>query len=170
LWLSRPPYLRWFAAGAIVLAALAWDVSERQSESFPFASTTISAGTAITEDLIEWRQVPEGAIPEPYLLGASATADINAGDPITRSVLSRTEPLPDGWWSIPIEIPNGVPIGATIRVVFPDGRAATGVVTQPASSDGFGVPSPGAVGFPQEVADIVAQLAATDSLVILVEQ
>jgi len=158
LWLSRPPYLRWFAAGAVVLAALAWDVSERQSEPFPFASTAISAGTAITEDLIEWRQLPE------------ATADINAGDPITRSVLSRTEPLPDGWWSIPIEIPNGVPVGATIRVVFPDGRAATGVVTQPASSDGFGVPSPGTVGFPQEVADIVAQLAATDSLVILVER
>ena len=170
LWLSRPPYLRWFAAGAIVLAALAWDVSERKSESFPFASTEISAGTAITEDLIEWRQVPEGAIPGPYLLGASATTDINAGDPITRSVLSRTEPLPDGWWSIPIEIPNGVPIGAIIRVVFPDGRAATGVVTSPASSDGFGVPSPGTVGFPQDVADIVAQLAATDSLVILVEQ
>ena len=84
-------------------------------------------------------------------------------------MLSRTAPLPDGWWSIPIGIPNGVPIGATIRVVFPDGRAATGVVTHPASSDGFGVPSPGTVGFPEEVADMVAQLASTGSLVILVE-
>lgn len=169
LWLSRPPFLRWFAAGAIVLGALAWDLSKRQSESFPFAATSIAAGTVITEELIEWTPVPQGSIPEPRLEGASATTDIDAGDPLTGSVLSHTTPLPEGWWSIPIDIPNGIPIGAAIRVVLPDGSAATGVVTQPASNDGFGVPSPGTVGFPQAIADIVAQLASTGSLVILVE-
>jgi len=169
LWFSRPPYLRWLAAGAIVLAALAWDLSKRQSEPFPFAAVSISAGTAITDDLIEWKALPVGAIPAPLLSGVSATADIDAGDPFTRSVLSQTPPLPAGWWSIPIDIPNGTPVGATIRVVLPDGSAATGVVTQPASNDGFGVPSPGAVGFPQAVADAVAQLASSGNLVILVE-
>ena len=169
LWFSRPPYLRWIAAGAIVLAALAWDLSERQSESFPFAATAISAGTAITEDLVEWRPLPEGSIPVPLLSGVSATADIDAGDPLTRSVLSQTSQLPEGWWSIPIDIPNGIPVGAAVRVVLPDGSAATGVVTQPSSSDGFGVPSPGTVGFPAPVADTVAQFASSGSLVILVE-
>ena len=169
LWLSRPPYLRWIAAGSIVLAALAWDLSKRQSEPFPFAASIIASGTPITDDLIEWRDLPEGAIAAPILSGVSAVADIDAGDPITRSVLSHTLPLPDGWWSIPIDIPDGIPVGAAIRVVLPDGSAATGVVTQPASNDGFGVPSPGTVGFPQTVADTVARLAATGSLVILVE-
>jgi hypothetical protein len=151
------------------VAALAWDLSKRQSEPFPFAATAISAGTAITEDLIEWKSLPEGSVPIPTLSGVSATADIDAGDPLTRSVLSRMPQLPGGWWSIPIDIPNGIPVGAKIRVVLPDGSAATGVVTQPASNDGFGVPSPGTVGFPQSVADTVAQLASTGSLVILVE-
>lgn len=169
LWLSRPPYLRWIAAGAIVLAALVWDLSKRQSESFPFAATAILAGTAITEDLIEWRPLPEGSVPVPLLSGVSATADIDAGDPLIRSVLSQTAQLPEGWWSIPIDIPYGIPVGAAIRVVLPDGSAATGVVTQPASSDGFGVPSPGTVGFPAAVADTVAQLVSVGDVVILVE-
>ena len=169
LWLSRPPYLRWFAAVAIILAALAWDLSKRQSESFPFAAAPIPAGTAITDDLIEWRLVAEGSIPAPVLSGVTATGDIDAGDPLTRSVLSQTPQLPDGWWSIPIDIPNGTPVGATIRVILPDGSAATGVVTQPASSDGFGVPSPGSVGFPQSIADTVARIASTGQLVLLVE-
>lgn len=169
LWLSRPPFLRWFAAGTIVLAALAWDLSKRQSESFPFAATTISAGAAITDDLIDWKPVPAGSIPVPVLAGASATADIDAGDPLTRSVLSRTQQLPQGWWSIPVEIPSGIPVGAAIRVILPDGSAAAGIVTQPSSNDGFGVPSPGTVGFPESVADAVARLASTGSLVILVE-
>ena len=169
LWLSRPPYLRWIAAGAIVLAALVWDLSKRQSESFPFAATAILAGTAITEDLIEWRPLPEGSVPVPLLSGVSATADIDAGDPLTRSVLSQTSQLPEGWWSIPIDIPYGIPVGAAIRVVLPDGSAATGVVTQPASNDGFGVPSPGTVGFPAAVADTVAQLVSVGDVVILVE-
>jgi hypothetical protein len=168
-WLSRPPFLRWFAAGAIVLAALAWDLSKRQSEPFPFAATTIFAGTPITDDLIEWRALPVGSIPQPILSGVSAAADINVGEPLIRSVLSSTPQLPDGWWSIPIDIPNGIPAGAAIRVVLPDGNAATGVVTQPATSDGYGVPSPGAVGFPQSIADTVAQLASTGDLVVLVE-
>jgi hypothetical protein len=169
LWLSRPPFLRWFAAGAIVLAALAWDLSKRQSEPFPFAAAAISSGTAITEDLIEWKPLPEGSIRAPLLSGVSATADIEPGDPLTESVLSQTMQLPEGWWSIPIDIPGGVPVGASVRVVLPDGSAATGIVTHPATNDGFGVPSPGTVGFPQAIADTVAQIASTGSLVILVE-
>jgi len=169
LWLSRPPFLRWLAAGAIVVAALAWDVAKSQSEPFPFASVAIGSGTAITADLITWKPVPDGAIPVPLLAGATATANIDAGDPLTRSVIAQGSPLPEGWWSVPIDIPAGIPVGASIRVVLPDGEAATGVVTEPASSDGYGVPSPGTVGFPQQVADTVARLAATGNLVVLVE-
>ena len=169
LWLSPPPYLRWFAAAAIIVAALAWDLSGRQSEPFPFAATPIPAGTQITDDLIEWKPLPEGSLPAPPLAGVTATAAIDAGDPLTRSVLSQTPKLPDGWWSIPIDIPNGLPVGAAIRVVLPDGSAASGIVTHPASSDGFGVPTPGSVGFPESIADTVARVASAGDVVILVE-
>ncbi len=169
LWLSRPPVLRWLAAGSIILAALAWDVAKNQSEPFPFAAVAISAGTVISDDLVDWKSVPEGSIPFPVLDGTTATADIDAGDPLTRSVVAQSPPLPTEWWSVPIEIPTGTPVGAGIRVVLPNGDAAMGIVTEPASSDGYGVPSPGTVGFPPQVADIVARLAATGNLVVLVE-
>jgi Flp pilus assembly protein CpaB len=146
-----------------------WDLSKSQTTSFPFAAVDIPVATPITDDLIEWMPMPEGAIPVPVLSGASAATNIGTGDPLTRSVLSRTEPLPPGWWSIPIDIPARVPVGASIRVVLPDGTAATGIVTQPAGSDSLGVPSPGSVGFPEATADIVAQLASTGRLIILVE-
>jgi hypothetical protein len=152
-----------------VLAALAWDLSKRQTEPFPFASQHIARGSVITEDLIEWKPVPIGSMTRPVLVNASSTVDIATGDPITRSITTASPPLPAGWWSVPIDLPQGVPSGASIRVIFPDGNAATGVVTQPASDDGFGVSSPATVGFPESVADVVAQLATAGDLVVLVE-
>ena len=110
-----------------------------------------------------------GAMTSPNLVGASAAIAIVAGDPVTRSMTTTTPPLPEGWWSVPIDLPQGIPPGASIRVILPDGRAVTGIVTQPSSNDGFGVPSPGAVGFPQSLADTVAQLASIGDLVVLVE-
>jgi hypothetical protein len=105
----------------------------------------------------------------PNLGSASATVDIEAGDPVTRSMTTTSPPLPQGWWSVPIDLPQGIPPGASIRVIFPDGRAATGIVTQPATDDGYGISSQGTVGFPQSMADTVAQLAAAGDLVVLVE-
>ena len=169
LWLTHPPYLRWFAAAALLLAALAWDLSERQTVPYPFASQSIARGSAITEEFIEWKEVPVGAMTSPSLVGASAAVDIVAGDPVTRSMTTTTPPLPEGWWSVPIDLPQGIPAGASIRVIFPDGSAATGIVTQPATDDGYGISSPGTVGFPQSMADTVAQLAAVGDLVVLVE-
>jgi len=88
LWLSRPPYVRWFAAVAIVLAALAWDLSGRQTAQYPFAATDLGRGTALSDNAIVWRAAPNGVYPVPDLSDAAASVDIAEGDPITRSVLS----------------------------------------------------------------------------------
>jgi hypothetical protein len=170
LWLARPPYLRWFAAGAIVLAAVSWDLSKRQTEPYPFASATIASGEPLTDDTVEWRAVPVGVFAVPDLAGTSARVDIDAGTPITESVLSRIAPLPVGWWSVPVDIPVGTAPGLAVRVVLPDGRGIAGVVIQPAVRDAFGSLEPGVVGFPPEVADDVARLAAGGELVVLVER
>lgn len=169
LWLTRPPYLRWFAAVAIVLAALAWDVSKRQTQPHPFAAVRIARGDQLTDAAIEWRNVAAGTFTIPDLTGTSASVDIASGDPITASVLSHATSLPDGWWSVPVDLPIGTPPGASVRVVLPDGQGVTGVVTQPAVRDSFGSVERGAVGFPAAVADAIARLGALGDLVILVE-
>ena len=169
LWLARPPYLRWFAAGAIILAAASWDLSKRQTDPYPFASEAIARGERITVDSVEWRDVPSGLFTVPDLAGTSAMVDIVRGTPITESVVSRASPLPPGWWSIPIDLPVGTAPGLAVRVVTLDGRGITGVVVQPAVRDSFGSVEPGVVGFPPEFADVVARLSANGDLVVLVE-
>jgi len=170
LWLAHPPYLRWFAAGAIVLAAIAWDLSKRQTQPYPFASGTITSGDPFTDDVVEWRDVPVGIFTVPDLAGTSARVDLAPGTPITESVVSRLAPLPTGWWSIPVDLPVGTAPGLAVRVVMPDGRGIAGVVIRPAIRDTFGSVEPGVVGFPPEAADAVARLAARGELVVLVER
>lgn len=161
--------MRWFAAGAIVLAALSWDLSKRQTQPHPFAATSITRGDQLTDAVIEWREIPVGTFTIPDLTGTSASVDIAGGDPITESIISRVAPLPEGWWSIPIDLPVGTPPGAVVRVVMPDGQGVAGIVTQSAVSDSFGTVGPGVVGFPAVAVDAVARLAVLGDLVVLVE-
>ncbi|VAV91468.1 hypothetical protein MNBD_ACTINO01-1548 [hydrothermal vent metagenome] len=170
LWLARPPYLRWFAAGAILLAALSWDLSKRQTEPYPFAAQTITRGEPLGDDNIEWREVRVGVFPVVDLTDASARVDIIGGTPICASVISRAVPLPSGWWSIPIDLPAGTPEGAAVRVLAPDGQAIIGIVVRPATRDTFGSVEAGTVGFPPASADTVARMLARGDLVVLVEQ
>jgi len=169
LWLSRPPYLRWFAAAAIVLAAFAWDLSGRQTAQYPFAATDLERGSLLSNDAIDWRVAPDRIFVVPDLSNATASTDIAQGDPITRSVLSPSMSIPDGWWSVPVALPQTAFAGATIRVVLPNGDGVSGVVIDPPKSDSFGSLGPATVAFPGGVAELVAQMAALGELVVLVE-
>ncbi|MCL1597869.1 MAG: SAF domain-containing protein [Actinomycetia bacterium] len=170
LWLARPPYLRWFAAGAILVAALSWDLSKRQTEPYPFASQTITRGEHLNDGNVEWRDMPAGLFPILDLADASARVDIVDGTPIFEAVVSRSAPLPSGWWSIPIDLPVGTPEGSAVRVLAPDGQAITGIIVRPAMRDTFGSVEAGAVAFPPQHADTVARMVAGGGLVVLVEQ
>ena len=169
LWLSRPPYVRWFAAVAIVLAALAWDLSGRQTAQYPFAATDLGRGTALSDDTIVWKTAPTGVFPIPDLRNATASTAIAKGDPITRSVLGPSISIPEGWWSVPIALPKATVAGATIRVVLPNGEGVSGVVVQPATSDSFGSLESAAVAFPSGVAELVARVSSLGELVVLIE-
>ncbi|MGI9585555.1 MAG: SAF domain-containing protein [Acidimicrobiia bacterium] len=166
--LSRPPYLRWAAAAFIVIAALLWDLNARATEPFPFAATTIESGQAITQDQIVWEDVPRGSLEHPNLVGASALVGIIAGDPLTPSLVGAGAPIPDGWWSVPVRLPQGVASGTRVRLVFPDGSLTDGVVVTPASQDDFGSERAGVVSVPGAAANEVAIAAASDALVVMI--
>jgi len=169
LWLGRPPYLRWFVAAVLIVAAFVWDISERVTEPFPFAATDLDRGQAITPEDVEWRQVPVGSFTPPPLDGATATTAIASGDPIVTSLLSWVPPLPLDSWAVPVSLPVGAGQGTAVNLVFADGTDVPGVIIQPATEDTFGFNTDGLVAVQGAAANAVALAAANGDLVVLVE-
>ncbi len=169
LWLGRPPYLRWFAAASVIAAAIAWDASQRATEPFPFAAVDLVRGQPITQQEVQWREMPVGSLIMPVLDGALASTTITEGDPITVSLVSTLPPLPPGTWAVPVALPLGTGVGMTVRLVFTDGTATVGVIVQPATEDSFGLVTDGLVAVSETVADAVAVAAAYGDLVVLIE-
>lgn len=169
LLLTRPPYLRWLAAAALVVAAIGWDLSARATAPFPFAAEPIPPGTAITEDLVEWRDLPVGTFPLPELASALWAAHrIDAGDPIVPSLTTGSAAIPEGWWAVPMRIPPGLARGAAVRLLLPTGSTVPGVVAVPASDDVFSGPT-GAVAVAEGDLRTVATAAVGDLVTVLVE-
>jgi hypothetical protein len=168
LWLGRPPYLRWLAAGALIVAAFLWDISERATEAFPFAATELTRGQPITDDDVEWRQVPIGSLVLPDLVGATAAVTIRLGDPIVTSLVSAEAHLGLNSWAVPVSLPVGATQGTAVKLVFADGSDVLGVVVEPATADPLGFDSNGLVAVANEAANSVAIAAANGDLVVLV--
>ncbi len=168
-WLGRPPYLKWAAATMLVIAAFAWDASERATERFPFASTTIARGHLLNLDDIEWRDVSAGTMSLPDLTDVSAAVAIAAGDPIVASLLAPKSSLPRGSWAVPMALPLGTAPGMRVRLVFADGTSAEGTIIQPSEEDSLGLASDGLVAVDGVLADAVALAAANGDLVLLFE-
>ncbi|GMQ93591.1 MAG: hypothetical protein BMS9Abin12_1070 [Acidimicrobiia bacterium] len=157
------------AAASLVVAAFAWDASERATEPFPFAAVDLIRGQAITSEQIVWRAIPTGSLMMPNLTSVSALISINAGDPIVPSLVSSAPPLPPESWAVPISLPLGTGPGMLVKLVFVDGSATTGIVIQPASEDSFGLVSDGLVAVQGAIADSVALAASNGDLVVLIE-
>lgn len=163
LLLTRPPYLRWFAATAIVVAALAWDLSGRSTAPVPVAARPIERGQPITVDDVRWTEMPAGAIAVPVLDDRRAAVDIREGDPITASVTSGPATVPDDWWAVPMEVPLGLPEGSQVRLLLPSGRSVDGIVAAAATEDVFSG-STGAVAVAAGDLDEVARAAAAGAV------
>ena len=95
-------------------------------------------------------------------------ADIAAGDPLTSSLVGSLPPIPEGWWSVPIALPLGVPPGSTVRLSLIDGTSVHGIVSRAATEDEFGIERAGAVAVSETDVDRVAASSATGSIVVLV--
>jgi hypothetical protein len=168
LLLSRPPYLRWAIAALIVVAAVLWELSDRATESIPFAAELITKGSAIDENAVTWKDMPVGTIEPADLAGATATVDIAQGDPISRSVAGDGTSVPSDWWSVPLDLPPGIPVGSGVRLTLIDGSSVDGVVSLAATEDQFGMSRPGAVAVPESAVETVAVAAASDALLVVV--
>ena len=169
LWLGRPPYLRWIAAASLVVAGLAWDVSKRTTEPFPFAAVDLARGQILAPEDIEWRPVPSGSLVMPSLIGVTAATTIHSGDPIVPSLVSATAPIPSDSWAVPVPLPLGAGQGMSVRLVFVDGSWTSGIVVQPATEDSFGLISQGLVAVDGEAANSVALATANGDLIVLIE-
>ncbi len=168
IWLTRPPYLRWLAAVGLILGSAAMDLAGRATEPVPFAASAIERGADLAVADVEWRSSPVGLIDAVTSLAGYAQRPIAAGDPITRAVVAASRPIPEGWWSVPVELPVAAETGQDVRLVgIEPGFSIDGVVAGIATQSAFGVSQPGLVAVPPEAADRVARALATNRLVIL---
>ena len=167
-WLTRPPYLRWAAAAAVVLVALLWDLRNEAKMPYPFAASSIAAGTPIAESMVEWRKLPEGAMALPDLSDPVAVRDLPAGEPIVPSAVSGAPVIPDGWWSIPVPLSQGAVPGSRVRLIDAlSGLEVDGVVVSTGTDDLMSLDTSGLVAVPPDTAAAIAISAAEGALVVL---
>ena len=151
-----------------MLGALVWDLAERATEPYPFAAVDLARGQPIAPESIVWHQVPTGSLSMPLLDGSAAVTEIEAGDPIVRSLVSRAMPLPPNTWAVPVPLPLGAGQGTVVNLVFADGTDVAGTIVQPASEDSLGFTSDGLVAVQGSAANAVALAAANGDLVVLI--
>ena len=169
-WLTRPPYIRWAVAAAIVVAALLWDLRGSAQIQYPFAATAIAAGTPITDAQVAWRSVPEGAMEMPDLSDPVASRDVAAGEPIVPSAVSGESMVPDGWWSVPVPLPGSALPGTRVRLVGIETEFETdGIVVSVAGEDVLSFSESGLVAVPPAYAAVVAIASKDGTLIVLVE-
>ena len=126
LWLSRPPYLRWLGAVAI-LGAGSLDRGPTPAEvEHPYARIDLPAGSVVDEENVEWRRVPGGVLP-PVELGGLALVDIPAGQPLSPALVATDsiEP-PENWWALEVPLPPGALPGGAVRLVLLPGLGVDG--------------------------------------------
>ena len=137
MWFAPRPYLKWAGAAAIVGVSWLIQVMPSPVTLHPFARVDIPAGARLSGDLFEYREIPEGLLPEAAIHGVSAVP-LSRGDPLTAAVIARTETaVPDGWWAVELETPPGLlPGGHVLLVAGGDGLSTAaepilGVVIRP---------------------------------------
>ncbi len=167
--LSKPPYLRWVFAVGLVGLAFAWDLTRQATELAPFAATRIDRGTVIETEQISWKPVPVGLLGSVAPEGATVLVDVEPGEPITASIIGSGVFAPEGWWTVPVEVPSATWPGANVRIVLDTGMTVAGVVVAPSSQDSFGIASAGLVAVPEVFAGEVALAAGAGRLTILYE-
>ncbi len=169
-WLTRPPYLRWAAAVAIVVAALAWDMRGSTEMLYPFASSSIAAGSTITDAQVEWRSLPAGVMTMPDLSDPIAARNLAEGEPIVPSAISNEAAIPEGWWAVPVGLPASAVAGTRVLLVATaSGLETEGIVVTAGSDDLLSYEASGMVAVPQGVATTVALESHEGSLVVLVD-
>jgi hypothetical protein len=165
-WLSRPPYLRWVIASLVVVGGIAIELRPPTTAPHPFAVETIGIGEQVDESRVRWRDVPVGLL-LPVELPMTASRRIEAGEPVLRTATgaSQVSGIPNGWWALELDVPNGARAGMTVRVVTRSGTA-DGIVVEVRSGD-FGERT-GLVAIPEDRASVVATAVLDSTVAVLI--
>jgi len=169
-WLKRPPYARWALAALLISGAAAWDLRSTPDTLHPFLAEGVTAGEAITEEHLEWREVPSGLIATPDLAHPMAGIDIPAGEPLLDSMLRGPVDIPAGWWEVPASIGAHADAGDLVLLIVVDPpTTVTGIVVSPQRGDAYSLDyRPASVAVPLEVAPLIAAASSQGSLVAAV--
>ncbi len=116
-WLARPPFLRQFLAGLLLLAAVIWEFRPTPTESRPFLARDVVGGDPVEDGDIDWRQVPIGVLPLVDDPTGTYLLTLAAGTPLPAGATNDEPTIPSGWWGIEVPIPAGVVPGTDVRVV-----------------------------------------------------
>ena len=116
-WLARPPYLRRTLAVLILVLAVGWELRPSPTELRPYLVRDVAAGEEVREEDLEWRAVPTGILPEYASPTGLFLVDVKRGMPLVASVVGEASPLPDGWWSLEVPVPEGTSAGLDVRLV-----------------------------------------------------
>ena len=106
--------------------AVAWEFRAAPTDLRPYLARDVAAGEEVGQEDIEWRPVPAGFLPDVSPSGIFLV-DLERGTPLIRSVVGEANPLPEGWWSLEVPVPEGTSAGIDVRLVV-DVRAAPRVI------------------------------------------
>jgi hypothetical protein len=167
-WLQRPPYLRWAAAVTIVVAALLWDLRSEPTGPHPFTARAVDAGEGLDATTVVWQEIPEGLLPPVDLAGAVAAVPLKAGEPITPGMLAGGVAVPEGWFTLPLEVGGHAGAGDRLVLLTVDG-SVPGIVVTPQQGDRYGMGStPAVVAVPAEHTALVADAARRGEVIAAV--
>ncbi|MXX44660.1 MAG: hypothetical protein F4Z41_00465 [Acidimicrobiia bacterium] len=117
MWFAPRPYLKWAGAAAIVGVSWLIQLIPSPVTLHPFATMDIPAGAELSEELFEYREIPEGLLPAAAAHGILAVS-LSRGDPLTPAVLAGADAgVPDGWWALELETPPGLFAGSQVLLV-----------------------------------------------------
>ena len=169
MWWLRPiPRARWALAVCLVSVAFVADVRGPVTTAYPFAAAAAVAGTSADALIIEWRDLPVGALAGGEVAGR-LRIDVPAGTPLVPSLFEHGAPIPTGWWTVELPLAAHATPGTDVRVVVLDPPLAlVGTVVVAPNSDMLSGRLTGPVALPPEHADTVARAAARDGVVTMI--
>ncbi|HEY7584032.1 MAG TPA: SAF domain-containing protein [Acidimicrobiia bacterium] len=126
-WLARPPYVRRTLAALILILAVGWELRPTPTELRAYLARDVTAGEEVSDEVLDWQRVPIGILPEYAAPTGLFLVDVKRGMPLVPSLLGQASPLPEGWWSLEVPIPEGTATGVDVRLVV-DVRSAPKII------------------------------------------